>query len=171
MQTRLYRPNAAGGFFDRRSGEISTGVNLIAPSLPLQKPTAGPLNNNLHRAQIKRAVLMTLWTVLTGCVVVGSLLPAGSPVMVAVGRMHVSDNLLHFCAYLTLSCLPAIGFRDRRGGIVAGVSMFVLGIVMEAGQYFAPGRTVELGDVIASGAGVSCGTLLGLPIRACVALL
>jgi len=29
---------------------------------------------------------------------------------------------------------------------------------------------VELGDVIANGAGVSCGALLGLPIRACVAI-
>jgi VanZ family protein len=84
------------------------------------------------------------------CVVIGSLLPAASPVMVAVGRMHVSDKVLHFCAYLALSSLPVIGFRDRRRGIAAGVSMFVLGILMEAGQHFAPGRAVEFGDVIAA---------------------
>ena len=46
-----------------------------------------------------------------------------------------------------------------------------LGILTEAGQHFSPGRAVELGDVLANGAGVSCGTLLGLPIRALIAIL
>jgi VanZ family protein len=49
--------------------------------------------------------------------------------------------------------------------------MFLLGVLMEAGQHFSPGRSVELGDVVANGVGVSCGTLLGLPIRACIAIL
>lgn len=117
----------------------------------------------------RNAAILLLWAVLIGCVIIGSLLPAASPVMVAVGRMHVSDKVLHFCAYLALSLLPVIGFRDRRRGLVAGLSMFALSILLEAGQHFAPGRAVELGDVIANGAGVSCGTLLGLPIRACIA--
>ena len=38
-------------------------------------------------------------------------------------------------------------------------------------QHLAPGRAVEFGDVIANGAGVSCGTLLGLPIRTLIAIL
>jgi VanZ family protein len=49
--------------------------------------------------------------------------------------------------------------------------MFLLGVLMEAGQHFSPGRSVELGDVIANGAGVSCGALLGRPVRALIALL
>src|ERR1035437_7974874 len=80
-------------------------------------------------------------------------------------------GVLLACAYLALSLLPVIGFRDRRRGLRAGLSMFLLGILMEAGQQFSPGRAVELGDVIANGAGVSCGALLGLPIRACIAIL
>jgi VanZ family protein len=48
--------------------------------------------------------------------------------------------------------------------------MFVLGILMEAAQQSAPGRAVEFGDMIANGAGVGCGALLGLPIRACIAI-
>jgi VanZ family protein len=91
--------------------------------------------------------------------------------MIAVGRLHIWDKLQHFGAYLALSFLPVIGFRDRRRGIIAGLSMFVLGTLLEAGQHFSPGRAVEFGDVIANGAGVSCGTLLGLPIRACIAIL
>ena len=105
------------------------------------------------------------------CVAIGSVLPARSAVMVAVGRLPVSDKALHFGAYLALSSLPVIGFRDRRHGLIAGLSMFVLGLLLEAGQHFAPGRAVEFGDVIANGAGVSCGALLGVPIRARIAIL
>ena len=91
--------------------------------------------------------------------------------MVAIGRLHIWDKLQHFGAYLALSVLPVIGFQDRRRGIMAGLSMFVHGVLLEAGQYFSPGRSVELGDVIANGVGVSCGALLGLPFRTLIAIL
>ena len=118
-----------------------------------------------------RTVLMSLWAVLICCVVVGSLLPAASPIMVAMGRLHIWDKLQHFGAYLALSILPVIGFRDKRRGLMAGLSMFVLGAVLEGGQHFSPGRAVELGDVVANGVGVGCGTLLGLPVRWLIAIL
>ena len=121
--------------------------------------------------QNNRTAVLVLWTVLICCVVIGSLAPAASPLMVAVGRLHIWDKLQHFGAYLALSFLPVIGFRDKRRGIIAGLSMFVLGTLLEGGQHFSPGRAVELGDVLANGAGVSCGALLGLPIRACIAIL
>jgi VanZ family protein len=92
-------------------------------------------------------------------------------VMVAIGRLHVWDKLQHFGAYLALSILPVIGFRDRHRGLAAGLSTFVLGVLLELGQHFSPGRAVELGDVIANGAGVGCGALLGLPFRALIAIL
>jgi VanZ family protein len=50
------------------------------------------------------------------------------------------------------------------------LSMFVLGVLLEAGQHFSPGRSVEFGDVIANGIGVSCGALLGLPFRTLIAI-
>ena len=119
----------------------------------------------------RRTLILSLWGVVVGCVVIGSLLPAASPVMVDIGRLHVNDKVMHFCAYLGLSFLPVIGCKDRRRGLMAGLSMFLLGALMEAGQHFSPGRAIELGDVLANGAGVSCGTLLGLPIRALIAIL
>jgi VanZ family protein len=118
-----------------------------------------------------RVLILSLWAVLVCCVAIGSLLPAASPVMVDIGRLHISDKVLHFGAYLALSLLPVIGLRDRRRGIIVGLSMFLLGILMEAGQHFSPGRAVELGDVIANGAGVGRGTLPGLPIRTPIAIL
>ena len=71
--------------------------------------------------------------------------------MVAVGRLHISANVQHFCAYLALSSLPVIGFRDRQSGIAV------------AGQHFSPGRALEIGEVMANGVGVSCGVLLAHP--------
>jgi VanZ family protein len=98
-------------------------------------------------------------------VVIGSLSPAASPLMTAIGRLHIWDKLQHFAAYLALSLLPAIAFKDRRKGLKASLSMFLLGILLEAGQHFSPGRAVELGDVIANGIGVTAGILLSLPLR------
>ena len=118
-----------------------------------------------------RALILVIWAVLICCVVIGSLAPGSSSLMVAIGRLHVWDKLQHFGAYLVLSFLPVIGFRDRRRGLMAGLSMFLLGVLMEAGQHFSPGRAVELGDVVANGVGVSCGALLGLPIRTLIAIL
>jgi VanZ family protein len=121
--------------------------------------------------ETRRALILVLWAALMCCVVIGSLLPAASPVIVDIGRLHINDKVMHFCAYLALSLLPVIGFKDRRRGPTAGLSMFFLGVLMEAGQHFSPGRAVELGDVIANGAGVSCGALLGQPIRTLLAIL
>ena len=129
------------------------------------------MKRSLLPDQNNRTAVLVLWAVLICCVVIGSLAPAASPLMVAIGRLHIWDKLQHFGAYLALSFLPVIGFRDKRRGIVAGLSMFVLGTLLEGGQHLSPGRAVELGDVVANGVGVSCGSLLGLPIRACIAIL
>jgi VanZ family protein len=108
---------------------------------------------------------LAFWAVLVCCVVIGSLEPATSPLMVEVGRLRINDKVLHFCAYLALSLLPVLGFKDRRLGLKAGLSMFLLGLLMEAGQHFSPGRAVEFGDVLANAGGVGCGTLLGQSLR------
>ena len=110
-------------------------------------------------------LILSLWAVLMACVVAGSLLPATSTVMVDIGRLHIDDKVMHFGAYLALSLLPVVGFRNRRRGLMAGLSMFLLGVLLEAGQHFSPGRAVEFGDILANGAGVGCGALAGLPLR------
>ena len=129
------------------------------------------MNDSMIREPSNHRALLGVWGVLICCVVVGSLLPASYPVMVDIGRLHINDKVQHFGAYLVLSFLPVIGFRDRRRGLMAGISMFLLGVLMEASQHFSPGRAVELGDVVANGVGVSCGTLLGLPMRTLIAIL
>jgi hypothetical protein len=46
-----------------------------------------------------RRLILSLWGVLICCVVIGSLLPAANPVMVAVGRLYINDKVQHFSAY------------------------------------------------------------------------
>jgi VanZ family protein len=110
-------------------------------------------------------VMLATWAMLICCVTAGSLLPATSSVLAAASLLPVNDKTLHFGAYLLLSTMPVIAFRERRRGIIAGLSMFLLGLVLEAAQHFSPGRSAELGDAMANGAGVCAGALLGLPVR------
>lgn len=114
---------------------------------------------------MRHSLILILWALLICCVVVGSLLSAKSPVITAVGQFPVNGMTLHFAAYLALAWLPVIGFHDRRRGILAGLSMFVLGVLLEGGQHFSVGRAVELADVLANGAGVACGVAFAFPIR------
>jgi predicted RNA binding protein YcfA (HicA-like mRNA interferase family) len=160
------------GFRVARQGRhivMTDGRGIV--TIPRHDPVDAHTMKVTKRRAEGSAVILVLWAVLICCVAIGSLLPASSPVLAAAGRLGVSDKALHFGAYMALSALPVIGFRDWKRGIAVGLSMVVLGVLMEAVQQFAPGRAAELGDVMANGAGVSCGTLLGLPIRACIALL
>jgi len=78
----------------------------------------------------RRALILTLWAVLTFCVVIGSLSSSGCAVVAAIGRLHVNDKVMGFCAYLALALLPVIGFQDRRSGLKAGLSRFLLGVLI-----------------------------------------
>jgi VanZ family protein len=62
-------------------------------------------------------------------------------------------------------------FGKTEDALATGSPTFVLEFVLEGDQRFSPGRAVELGDIVTNGAGVSCVALLGLPIRACIAIL
>jgi VanZ family protein len=98
-------------------------------------------------------------------VVIGSLLPTSSTILRLMSRAPLGDKGLHFSAYLVLALLPVVGFERRRLGVVTGALMVLLGLALEGGQSFSPGRQVEFNDVVANGVGVLCGILLGLPLR------
>ena len=169
--------------FRYRSSGVGEVVGRFEEQPAYPNRNRQPLIDNMLRQQNKltprfgftpetrRTIILVLWAVSICCVVVGSLLPAASPLMIAIGRLHVWDKLQHFSAYVALSFLPVIGFRDRQRGLAAGFSMFFLGCLLELGQHFSPGRAMEFGDVMANGAGVSCGALLGLPFRTLIAML
>ena len=79
--------------------------------------------------------------------------------------MHISDKVQHFCAYLALSFLPVLTVQDLRRGTAIGLSMIVLGGLLELGQTFSPGRSPDIRDQIANTLGVVCGVLLARGCR------
>jgi VanZ family protein len=91
---------------------------------------------------------------------VGSLLPGSSPPIQLLS--HVSDKLLHFLAYVVLGLFPVLWAQSRRTAIAVLLSMVALGLALECGQLFVPGRSFELADWAADGAGVLCGALIGI---------
>jgi len=122
------------------------------------------------RNQRERTAILIVWAVLVCCVIVGSLLPNACPLIVGIRRLGISGRVMHFCMYVAVSFPPVIGMRSRRRGLILGLSMFLLGVLMELGQNFSPGRTPAFGDAVANGIGVTCGILLARPVRTRLAI-
>jgi hypothetical protein len=72
-----------------------------------------------------------------------------------------ADKLYHCTAYGWLAVLPMIGFANRRLALSAALSMIILGVLLEIGQYYIPGRTFSLLDIAANSLGVMLGIFLG----------
>ena len=69
-----------------------------------------------------------------------------------------ADLAYHALAYFWLSFLPFFVFWDRRRSLVCALLMIPLGIALEFGQTFVPGRNFSIFDIIAN----SVGTILGM---------
>ena len=123
------------------------------------------MNDSMLRMQNKQTVLIILWGSLICCVVVGSLLPAASPLIVAAGRLHISLKVLHFCAYTWLALIALVVVRRRSAAVVAALAMILLGVSLEYGQKLVPGRSCEIRDMFINGVGVLTGIAIGIPSR------
>ena len=44
----------------------------------------------------RRTLILAFWAVLVCCVVIGSLSPGASPLIVGIGRLHFNDKVMHF---------------------------------------------------------------------------
>jgi len=105
--------------------------------------------------------ILILWGVSIGAVVFLSLVPR---VELPVDFWN-ADKLYHCAAYGWLALLPVIGFADRRTALYAALSAILLGILLEVGQYFVPGRMFSVPDILANMLGVILGIFLGRFIR------
>ncbi|MGB7760561.1 MAG: VanZ family protein [Bryobacteraceae bacterium] len=122
------------------------------------------------RQQSKQTLLLVLWASLICCVVVGSLVPAKSSVIVAIGRLHISLKVLHFFAYGSLALIPLVAIRRRSAAVLAALAMILLGVVLEFGQKLSPGRSCEIRDMFLNGAGVVTGIAIGFLSRRVIPL-
>jgi VanZ family protein len=71
----------------------------------------------------------------------------------------MNDKLEHFVAYLTLAVVGSAVFRTTRGALLLFCFLCVLAVLLELGQEFSPGRTVDAADAAAGWAG-ACFALL-----------
>jgi VanZ family protein len=105
-----------------------------------------------------------VWYALVVLVVIGSLLPADSPVMKSVDSLPVGDKVQHFTAYAALAFLPTLRERPAKLGIQLAFAA-VLGVLLEFGQLYSPGRSFDVYEMMADGLGILAGFVIGLPFR------
>ncbi len=110
-------------------------------------------------------LLSVLWLLSILLVITGSLLPASSPVMQAVGRLPVSTKALHFCAYTWLALLALLVIQRRSIAVQAALAMILLGVALEFGQRLVPGREFEIRDMFINGFGALAGMAIGILSR------
>jgi VanZ family protein len=108
--------------------------------------------------------LRLAWYALVALVAIGSLLPANSPIMKTVDSLPVGDKVQHFTAYAALAFLPTLRERPAKLGIKLAFAA-VLGVLLEFGQLYSPGRSCDVYDMLADGLGILAGFVIGLPFR------
>jgi VanZ family protein len=108
-----------------------------------------------------------VWTSLLIAVVIGSLLPGDSPLIKELDSLALNDKIEHFMAYAGLAFVPTLHETAAKlRGFLALAA--IMGILLELGQLFVPGRTCDFYDALADGTGILAGFLLALPIRATI---
>lgn len=109
-------------------------------------------------------VLRLVWAAAVVAAIVGSLLPGDSGAMQTISAFHVNDRVQHGLAYTLLAWLPVLHER-RRNAAVLLVLVAALGILLEFGQLYSPGRSFDTHDMIADFAGIVVGAVIGLCLR------
>ena len=111
-----------------------------------------------------RIVCRAVWMIWMAGVIAGSVAP--EPLILEaelyVPLLGLGDKFLHFAGYCGLAFFAALSFAARRRGVVAALSMIVLGVGVEFAQLLSPTRTFEWGDAVANAGGVLCGMAAAL---------
>jgi VanZ family protein len=118
------------------------------------------MDNDMEFRKWSRIVLF-IWGISICTVIYYSLLPE---VKFPVDFWN-ADKVYHCASYGWLAVLPMVGFSMRRIALPAALSMIILGVLLEIGQYFVPGRDCSFWDMVANGLGVVAGILVGDCLR------
>lgn len=116
-----------------------------------------------------QSVLRVCWAIGCGVVIVGSLLPANSAPLRFLAALNINDKLEHLGAYAALALLPALHERPRLLSSLL-LLLLLLGVLLEFGQLYSPGRSFEAGDMLADASGLMLGWLCALPLRRLTAI-
>lgn len=102
-------------------------------------------------------LLSAVWVLSIAGVVMGSL----KPQMELPVDFWNADKLVHLCAYLWLALMPALIFKGPQKLVFSSITLVLLGISLEIGQMYVPGRMFSLADVGANTTGVFLGFSTG----------
>jgi VanZ family protein len=91
-------------------------------------------------------------------------MPSGSALLEILGRLPISDKVLHFSGYALLALLPAIHERFRTAALLAA-TLAAMGVLLEFTQKHVQGRSFEVADMAANAAGLLCGLIAGFAWR------
>ncbi len=108
---------------------------------------------------------LLLWSVAVTAVIVGSLLPASALNGMHYDSLAPNDKVVHFLGYAMLALIPIALLELLSLGLVLAASMIPMGICLEFLQRLVPGRSFEVGDMIANSTGVILGALIALSVR------
>lgn len=104
-----------------------------------------------------RTLFRVVWAVWLAGVIWGSLVSGNEmSSLEKVVPLLQYDRLVHWGAYAGLAFLAMLAF-ERRRGIAVGLSMILLGGLIELAQHFSPGRMPDIYDAIANSFGVLAG--------------
>ena len=118
----------------------------------------------VYRLPRTRAVLI-LWALAVAFVVVGSLLPGPVLTRIHFSAVAPNDKVVHFVGYTVLALFP-VAFLELLGmGLALAASMVPMGILLEFLQKLVPGRSFEIGDMLANSFGVATGIVLAMWLR------
>jgi len=103
------------------------------------------------------SLLYALWIISIAGVILGSLAPR----MELPVDLWNADKLLHCVAYLWLALLPTLIFKGPQKRFLSSIALVFLGVGLEIGQMYVPGRMFSLADIGANTTGVFLGFSTG----------
>ena len=107
--------------------------------------------------------LFYLWCVLTGGVILISVLPGSSSIDHFLAA-YDSNRWAHFLAYVSVATIPVAAWKSRTS-ILFSLIPALVSIALELWQSHMPGPMVRTQNVPADLFGIAAGVLLGLNIR------
>lgn len=119
----------------------------------MRKKPSRPTLSKLWSEPETHSLLNLIFVIGVLGLIVASLLPGRFvPVL-------MNDKLEHFVAYLFVAVIGSAVFRTIRGALLLFGFLCALAVLLEVGQQFSPGRTMDAADAAAGWAG-ACFALL-----------
>lgn len=72
----------------------------------------------------------------------------------------IRDKVEHFASYAALGGTGIIGYSGRRSAVMLMIGLLAFGIILELAQFFVPGRSPGIDDVVANGLGTLAGAII-----------